>query len=428
MAKVAQARSPYAVPVRSSAKSHRFCLSPITSWVGRMLRTVQPIRLPDRCTRHFGSPSSARAGSNGDRSLLSPLLLVAAIFAIAAIAGCSTELAPRDTHATISDSGNISSFFYKMLLYVDVVIGVAVFGFLAVALVRFKRAPGDDTLPPQNHGDARLELIWTAIPTVIVVVITIPMLVGLFQLAKHPDQNQKIIEIDVTGKQWWWDFTYKSGTANGLQTANEVHVEANTAVVMNMTSSDVIHAWWIPRLTGKRDATPGRTYPLYFTPLEPGIYDGQCAELCGASHAVMGTKLFVHPPAKEVEVEYAGKKYTLDSYETWAREQMASSVAPATPELEKGAKLFRDKTCPACHLVKGLEGAESAGQSVTTGPNLTHVGSRMTIGANTLPNTSQNLAKWIQDPQAVKPGAKMTKIAMTPDEAAAIAAYLTSLK
>ncbi|MBM4343293.1 MAG: cytochrome c oxidase subunit II [Deltaproteobacteria bacterium] len=357
-----------------------------------------------------------------------PALTLLAWIAVAALCGCSNEPAPRDTHNAISESGDISSFFYQMLLWLDVAIGAIVIAAWGYALVRFKRATGDDTLPAQNHGDAKLELIWTAIPTVIVIAITVPMLVGVFRLAKRPDQNQQTIEIDVTGKQWWWEFQYKSGTANGLHTANEVHVQAGTAVVMNMTSSDVIHAWWVPRLTGKRDATPGRSYPLYFSAREPGIYDGQCAELCGASHALMGTKLFVHPPAKEVEVEYNGAKVKLDSYETWVKEQLAPAAAPAGADMERGAKLFKDKTCPTCHIVKGLEGAESASPSMTTGPNLTHVGSRMTIAANTLPNTADNLAKWILDPQAVKPGAKMTKIAMTPDEAKAIAAFLTSLK
>lgn len=399
MAKVAQPRSQVAVPARDA------------------------VALPERAAEHAFA-SNCRASS---RRWL-PMVGLLAWIAVAAVAGCSNEPAPRDTHNTISESGDISSFFYQLLLWLDVVIGVAVVAVWAWALVRFKRAAGDDTLPVQNHGDAKMEMIWTAIPTVIVIAITVPMLVGVFRLAKRPDQNQQIIEIDVTGKQWWWEFQYKSGTANGLHTANEVHVQANTAVVMNMTSSDVIHAWWVPRLTGKRDATPGRSYPLYFTAREPGIYDGQCAELCGASHALMGTKLFVHPPAKEVEVEYAGKKVTLDSYETWVKGQLAPAAAPTGPELERGAKLFKDKTCPTCHLVKGLEGAESASPSMTTGPNLTHVGSRMTIGANTLPNTPDNVAKWILDPQAIKPGAKMTKIAMSPDEAKAIAAFLTSLK
>ncbi len=399
MAKVAQPRSQVGVPERAA------------------------VALPPGAA----TESSAANRRSSNRKWWSAFALLVWI-AVVALGGCSNEPAPRDTHNAISDSGDISSFFYQMLLWLDVAIGAAVIAVWAWTLVRFKRAAGDDTLPTQNHGDAKMEMIWTAIPTVIVIAITVPMLVGVFRLAKRPDQNQQIIEIDVTGKQWWWEFQYKNGSANGLHTANEVHVQANTAVVMNMTSSDVIHAWWVPRLTGKRDATPGRSYPLYFTAREPGIYDGQCAELCGASHALMGTKLFVHPPAKEVEVDYNGKKVKLDSYETWVKEQLAPVAAPAGPDLERGAKLFKDKTCPTCHLVKGLEGAESASPSMTTGPNLTHVGSRMTIAANTMPNTPENLAKWILDPQGIKPGAKMTKIAMSPDEAKAIAAFLTSLK
>lgn len=384
-------------------------------------------RLPEP-TPMLTRPVVAHGAWHRSWQAVRPLLSLLVLIVIAAIAGCTDEPAPRNTLNPISDSGDISAFFYNMLLYLDGAIMLAVAGVWGVALVKFKRKAGDDVHPVQHYGDPKLELIWTAIPTLIVIVITIPMLVGVFRLSKRPDQNQQVIEIDVTGKQWWWEFNYKGGVANGLHTANEVHIQVDTAVVMNMTASDVIHAWWIPRLTGKRDANPGRSYPLYYTAREPGIYDGQCAELCGASHAVMGTKLFVHPPAKEVEVEYKGKKVKLESYEEWVRGQLQPAVAPATPALEKGAKLFKDKTCTTCHMVKGLEGAESAGMSVTTGPNLTHVGSRLTIAANTLDNTPENLAKWITDPQAIKPGAKMTKIAMTPDEAQAIAAFLTSLK
>lgn len=374
-------------------------------------------------SRAFGTESESRM-----RKALAAALPLVAFAAVSWLCGCSSEPAPRDTHSTISDSGDISTWFYYMLLWLDLAIGVAVCAVWGLALVKFKRAAGDDTLPSQAHGDLKMELLWTSIPTVIVVCITVPMLVGVFKLSKRPDQNQAVIEIDVTGKQWWWEFNYKNGISTGIHTANEVHVQANAAVVMNMTASDVIHAWWIPRLAGKRDATPGRNYPLYYTPREPGIYDGQCAELCGASHALMGTKLFVHPPAGEVEVEYKGQKIKLESYEAWARHQQQPAKAPSKPELEQGAKLFKEKTCVTCHIVRGLEGAESAGQTTTTGPNLTHVGSRMTIGANTLDNTVDNLVRWVSDPAAVKPGSKMPNLGLKPDEAKAIAAYLKSLE
>lgn len=343
------------------------------------------------------------------------------------LAGCSSEPAPRDTHAPVSDNGEISSFFYSLLLYLDAAILAIVVAVWAYALVKFKKQAGDDTLPEQSHGNMKLEVIWTAIPTLIVVAITVPMLVGVFQMSKRHDPNQPVVEVDVTGKQWWWEFDYKSGTASGLHTANELHLPAGTAVTLHMTSADVIHAWWVPRLGGKRDANPGRNYPMSFTAKTPGIYDGQCAELCGSSHALMGTKLIVHPLAGEIEVDYKGQKIKLESYESWVREQQAPAKPPVA-ELEKGLRLFKERTCPSCHLIQGLEGTDIAARSATSGPNLTHVGSRMGIAANTLVNNPENIAKWISKPSAVKPGSKMPDGLVTPEDAKAIAAFLSSLK
>lgn len=371
----------------------------------------------------------ARAHQWMGRPLVKVLALSALALAAQGLAGCSSELAPRNTHAPISGEGDISSFFYQLLLYLDIAIMVVVAAIWAYALVKFKRREGDDTLPPQNHGNMKLEVIWTAIPTLIVVGTTIPMLAGVFTLAKRPDANTRVIEVDVTGKQWWWEFDYKNDSAAGLHTANELHVPVNTAVQLNMTSADVIHAWWIPRLAGKRDATPGRNYPLYVTPREVGVFDGQCAELCGASHALMGTKLIVHALDKDTEVEYpqgSGKKVKIESYNSWVKANLADAAKPASAEIEKGAKLFSEKTCATCHIVQGQ--FDTAIRAATSGPNLSHVGSRLTIAAATLPNSVENLQKWIGKPSAVKPGSKMPDLGLTPDEAKAIATYLYSLK
>lgn len=363
------------------------------------------------------------------RPLVKVLALSALALAAQGLGGCSSELAPRNTHAPISGEGDISTFFYQLLLYLDIAIMVIVAAIWAYALVKFKRREGDDSLPPQNHGNMKLEVIWTAIPTLIVIGTTVPMLAGVFTLAKRPDANSRVIEVDVTGKQWWWEFDYKNDTAAGLHTANELHVLVNTTVQLNMTSADVIHAWWVPRLAGKRDATPGRNYPLYVTPREIGVFDGQCAELCGASHALMGTKLIVHALDKETEVEYpqgSGKKVKIESYNSWVKANLADAAKPASAEIEKGAKLFSEKTCATCHIVKGQ--FDTAIRAATSGPNLSHVGSRMTIAAATLPNSVENLQKWIGKPSAIKPGSKMPDLGLTPDEAKAIATYLYSLK
>lgn len=329
-----------------------------------------------------------------------------------AVSACGNEAHPRDVYNPAADSAEISKWFYNLYFWVDTVVAVIVSLALVAALIKFRRQPGDDTLPEQSFGDSRLEIAWTILPTLVVLGITVPTLGGLFEMAKKPDVNQKVIEIEVTGKQWWWELDYKKELIN---TANEMHLELGTQVALHLTSADVIHAWWVPRISGKRDATPGRTYPMYFRPTEVGSFDGQCAELCGASHALMGIRLVVHP------------KEGPDSYDNWVKRQK-DKAQTVTGQAEAGQKVFMGKGCVACHTVEGVAELAPGSRLRTSGPNLTHVGSRDYIAAHTLKNTPENIAKWVKNPQAVKPGALMTNLGLTDKEAADVAAYLTALK
>lgn len=343
---------------------------------------------------------------------LAAILQTGALASVALLVGCS-EAHPRDTLAPIADSGAISAWFYHMLLGLDAVVLLIVVVAMVLALLKFRRKAGDDVLPEQSFGNMKLEVAWTVLPTLIVVGITVPTLGGIFELAKKPDPNQKLIDVEVTGKQWWWDFDYKR---EGINTANELHVEVDTQVALHMTSADVIHSWWVPRVGGKRDATPGRTQPMYFKASVVGEFDGQCAELCGASHALMGTRIIVHP------------KDGANSYAKWVEQVRKPARAPVTPQEEAGLKVFMTKGCTACHSIQGVAEIAPGARTLTAGPNLTHIGMRTGIAANTLPNTPANLARWIKDPQALKPGALMTNLHLNDQEAADVAAYLTSLK
>lgn len=337
-----------------------------------------------------------------------PLLLMAGFLLV----GCD-EAHPRDAYNPAGDAAVVSKWFYDVYLILDTIIAIIVAGVLVAAIVKFRRKPGDDTLPEQSFGDTRLEIAWTILPTLVVLGITVPTLGGLFELAKRPDMNQKIIEIEVTGKQWWWELDYKNERIN---TANEMHVEKDTQVMLHLTSADVIHAWWVPRISGKRDATPGRTYPLNFVPTLEGSFDGQCAELCGASHALMGIRIIVHP------------KDGPNSYENWVKHTKESAVKATKPEVEAGQKVFMSKGCVACHTISGVSELAPGARSRTSGPNLTHVGSRDFIAAHTLKNTPENIATWVKNPQAVKPGALMTNLGLNDQEAKDVATFLTSLK
>jgi cytochrome c oxidase subunit 2 len=352
-----------------------------------------------------------------------------ALSALSMTALTACEKVQRDILEPTSESGRISAGFYNNLLLLCGVIFLIVAAVFVYALVRFRARPGDNRVPHQTHGNTTLEIMWTIAPTLIVIGITIPTLQGVFELEKGPGEGEESLRVNVIGKQWWWEYDYVdpgNPSAVIFSTANEIHVEEGTWVHLSLTSADVIHAWWVPNIAGKRDATPGREYPIYFKPEKAGVYIGQCAELCGSSHALMGIKIFVHP------------KEGSNSYDKWAEAQLATAKAPLTMEAEEGRKLFVEKSCNRCHMIRGSGLTETEIVSYrnrvrTSGPELTHVGSRTTIAALALENTRENLSYWIEKPGEVKQGAIMADpryntVPVSKEEADKIAAYLFKLK
>jgi cytochrome c oxidase subunit 2 len=369
-----------------------------------------------------GQPCAAALGNWKGRlfAALSPLLMLG-------LTGC--EQLERDILDPISESGRISAMFYNNLLLLCGVIFLIVASVFVYALVRFRARPGDNRVPKQNHGNTKLEIMWTIAPTLIVIGITIPTLQGIFELEAGPAEGEEVVRVNVIGKQWWWEYDYVDPADPSnvyFSVGNEIHVEEGTWVHLSLTSADVIHAWWVPNIAGKRDATPGREYPLYFKPEKSGVYIGQCAELCGASHALMGIKVFVHP------------KEGSNSYDSWVEQQQATALAPTTMDAEEGRKLFVEKSCNRCHLIRGSGLTETEIVSYrnrvrTSGPELTHVGSRTSIAALALDNTRENLAHWIEKPGEVKQFAIMADpryntVKVSKEEAEKIAAYLFRLK
>jgi cytochrome c oxidase subunit 2 len=342
------------------------------------------------------------------------------------VTGC--EKAERNILAPVSDTAAISAWMYEFLLIICSIIMLLVAAWFVYSVVRFREVPGDDSLPPQIHGHTALEIGWTIVPTIIVIAIMIPTILNIFELEKPPAEGEDKILINVVGKQWWWEYDYVN---EGFLAANEMHVEVDKPVHLQVTSADVIHAWWVPQVTGKRDATPGRTYPMYFTVSEVGVYKGQCAELCGASHAEMAIKLIVHP------------KEGPDSYNNWVLAQQKAAEPARTPLAEKGKKLFIEKGCMRCHNIRGDARTQLHRKARVrwTGPDLTHVGSRTTIASMTYPNTRENIAKWVYDPQSMKEAVLMgdpripgsvgigeNQVSVSKEEAEAIATYLFRLK
>ncbi len=221
--------------------------------------------------------------------------------------------------------------------------------------------------------------------------------------------QEPAVRIEVSGEQWWWRVTYLDASQRTLfATGNEIHLPAGSEAAFSLVSPDVIHSFWIPSLGGKMDMIPGRTNSLIIRPERPGVYRGQCAEFCGAQHALMSLIAVVETP---------------DDYAAWFANQMQPAREPRTAEQLLGMRLFGDNGCGACHAIRGT------GWNGTVGPDLTHVGSRKTLGAATFPNNRGTLAGWISSAQHLKPGNKMPSFdRLTGVELRALAAYLEALK
>lgn len=213
------------------------------------------------------------------------------------------------------------------------------------------------------------------------------------------------LSIDVTAKQWWWRFQYR--TPDGpVETANELRLPVGERVVLQLASPDVIHSFWVPSLAGKMDMIPGRLTQLALEPTQTGTFRGACAEYCGASHALMAFSVIVMEP---------------QDFRVWLEAQ----GRPAAPQsgAARGEAAFMSNGCTACHTIRGTPAAGRIG------PDLTHVGSRLRIAAETLPNEPQALVRWIGQADRIKPGVHMPAFhALGNDELSALAAYLSSLK
>jgi cytochrome c oxidase subunit 2 len=215
-------------------------------------------------------------------------------------------------------------------------------------------------------------------------------------------------EIKVIGHQWWWEVQYSDPVAsNTIIDANEIHLPVGERVLLQLSSRDVIHSLWIPSLQGKRDLIPGKDTTLVIRADKPGLYRAQCAEFCGFQHAKMALVVVVEPRAK---------------FSAWAEAARKPARKPQSLDEQRGAQLFMSTSCALCHAIAGAE----AGSRV--GPDLTHFGSRRTIGAASIPNTAANLAGWIVNPQHIKPGAIMPPNNYEPGDLHALVAYLESLK
>lgn len=311
---------------------------------------------------------------------------------------------PQNTLAPSSDFGWAIQDLFSGIFWFALFVFVVVESLLLVAILRYRQRPGAPE-PKPRHGHTLLEIGWTLAPALILVFVAVPTVRTIFGTAGRAPEGA--LRVEVVGHQWWWEFRYPD---LGLATANELHLPVGKAAALEMTSADVIHSFWTPALGGKRDVVQGRTTRLAFTPDSVGVYSGQCAEFCGTSHANMRLLVVVESDS---------------AFRAWvARERGGPAAQPPGSLAERGRELFARSPCIACHTVEGVPTARGV-----TGPNLTHVGGRLTIASGLLENTPDNLRRWIADAPAVKPGALMPPMTMlSAAELDALVAFLQGLK
>ncbi len=318
------------------------------------------------------------------------------------LAACTGAL-PQSTLHPISDFGRRIDDLFRRIFWFAVGVFVVVEGLLVYAVFRF-RDRGEEGRPEPVHGNTKLEIAWTLAPAVILVLIAVPTIRTIFVIDNPPPAKDHALPIDVIGHQWWWEFRYPT---LGIVTADEMHVPVGRTVELHLTSKDVIHSFWVPRIGGKRDVVPGHDNFLWFTVDSAGEYPGQCAEFCGEEHALMRVLAIAQDSS---------------TFRAWADSQKPDAREPTDSVEIEGKKLVTNGICISCHTIRGTQAQG------TIGPDLTHVGSRQTLVATILKNTPQNMEHWISNPDSVKPGTKMKIPKLPDDQIRKIVAYLQSLK
>jgi cytochrome c oxidase subunit II len=314
--------------------------------------------------------------------------------AVCLASGCSQEHPQSMLHAAGPGAATIASLWWALFAICTGVFAV-VLGMLFVAIL-VRRKENRDELP----GSRFIAVTGIIVPTVILLVILVVSLRATVQLqAKESDS----LTIRVIGHQWWWEVHY---VEQGIVDANEIHIPTNTPVRFELVSADVIHSFWVPNLGGKMDMVPEHSTYLVLEADRPGQYRGQCAEYCGGPHAKMAFPVIAVSPSE---------------FDEWIAQK---SQPPVTDDarLVRGREVFFAAACDNCHAIVGTEAAGRVG------PDLTHMGSRLTLGAGAIANTRENLIQWIRDPHVAKPGNRMPHSSLTQPELETLADYLLHLK
>jgi cytochrome c oxidase subunit 2 len=310
----------------------------------------------------------------------------------------------------VPDSGSIFSpaspeaqaisHLFVVVLWICAAIFAIVAGLVGYSLAKYRWHEGAAD-PEQVAGNKQVEIIWTAVPFVIVLVIFGLTIRAMQQ--SDPPAPPGPPDLVVIGHQWWWEIR---SPKLGYVTANEIHIPVGEPVSVRLDTVDVLHEFWVPQLTRKMTTVPGAGNHVWLHADRPGLYQGVCSEYCGTQHAWMRLEVIAEPRAQ---------------YDAWVRRQQ-QAAATASGAAARGLRLFGELTCVNCHSIKGVV------ETTNAGPNLTHVATRRTLGSAIVPNTPENLRRWLADPQQIKPGAKMPNFKLSPGQLDDLLAYLGTLQ
>jgi cytochrome c oxidase subunit II len=313
---------------------------------------------------------------------------------------------PTTIFAPASTPADVIAGLAVLVLSMTGAIFAIVCGLLVYAIVRFRGTRADAKEPAQVYGSNQVEVAWTVVPMLIVVVLFLATanVITRIQETARPDDALEVVAI---GHQFWWEYRYPD---SDVVTANELHVPVSDAAhpaptFLTLLSADTDHSFWIPRLAGKTDLIPNRINSTWIEPTETGLYLGQCAQYCGTQHAKMLLRVYVETRA---------------AFDRWIAEQRRP--ADADESVVTGRRIFQSTSCVNCHTIVGTAA------NGRFGPDLTHVMSRETIASGVAPNTRENLRRWIRNPDDIKPGSRMPAMNLTEPELDAVTAYLASLR
>jgi cytochrome c oxidase subunit II len=310
--------------------------------------------------------------------------------------------------------GNIARLwwiFFWVLSAIFVLVSFVVF----LALARRGGAERGGASMPNETSERRLSTVVAGSVVLTVVILFVLLFIDYFagrSIYALEDRNTSETDplvIKITGHQWWWEVQYEneSEPSKTMRTANELHVPIGRAVKLELTSSDVIHSFWVPNLHGKKDLIPGHPTEMWLRAKAPGRFRGQCAEFCGLQHAHMRLTFVAEAP---------------EQFGTWMESSSAPAPSPSKPSIQRGRDVFMSTQCVMCHAISGTDAR------ATVGPDLTHVGSRDMLASGAIPNTPAHMASWVSNPQNIKPGVLMPANALSADDLNALVDYLESLK